>query len=160
MSGSPPQHRRWGRNRSVRLADFDYREHAAYHVTVCARRGTTPFTDPELATMVCETLFRLCDECGAYVGSYALIPNHLHMLLSPDRSGMSVVDLVRRIKGMTTNQNWDLGRSGQLWQPRFHDRVVRKSEGLSEVARCILQNPDRNGLSHDYRFRFVDTASA
>lgn len=156
MSKEAKRHKTWRKSRSVRLTDFDYREHVAYHVTVCARRGSTPFADHELATMVCESMSRLCNECGAYLGAYSLMPDHLHILVSPDRSGMSLGDLIGRIKGTTTNQSWKLGWSGQLWQKRFYDHIVRKSEGIAEVARYIFENPARSGLPDDYPFRFVD----
>ena len=73
------------------------------------------------------------------------MPDHLHVLLSPDRSGMSLGDLIGRIRGTTTNESWKLGWSGQLWQKRFYDHIVRKSEGVTEVARYIFENPDRKG---------------
>ncbi len=158
MSEPTSQHKTWRRNRSVRLADFDYREHAPYHVTVGARHGTTPFTEAKLAKMVCETLSCVCEECGAYLGAYCLMPDHLHILVSPDESGMRLGDLVGRFKGKTTNASWKLGWSGQLWQPRFYDHIVRKSEGIAQVGRYILENPDRKGLPDDYPFRFVDPA--
>ncbi len=147
----------WGRNRSVRLPDFDYREHVPYHVTVCARRGTTPFTNRELAAIACESLSCLCNEYRAYLGAYCLMPDHLHILVSPDRSGMTLGNLIGRIKGTTTNKSWKLGWSGQLWQKRFYDHIVRKSEGIVEVARYLFENPDRKGLPSEHPFRFVDT---
>ena len=156
MPETSPGYGTWHRNRSVRLPNFDYREHVPYHVAICARHGTTPFTNRELAVMVCETLSRLCNEYRAYLGAYCLMPDHLHVLLSPDRNGMSLGDLIGRIKGTTTNESWKLGSSGQLWQKRFYDHIVRKSEGITEVARYIFENPDRKGLPHDYPFRFVD----
>ncbi len=62
-----------------------------------------------------------------------------------------------RASTATTNESWKLGWGGRLWQPRFYDHIVRKSEGIAEVARYIFENPDRKGLADDYPFRFVDT---
>ena len=160
MSEPPTRYKTWRKSRSVRLADFDCREHVPYHVTVCARRGTTPFANHKLATMVCESLSRLCNEYREYLGAYCLMPDHLHILASPDRSGMSLGDLIGRIKGATTNESWKLGWSGRVWQPRFYDHIVRKSEGIAEVARYIFENSDRKGLPEYYPFRFVDPALA
>ncbi len=140
----------------MRLPNFDYREHYPYHVIVCARPDTRPFTDPDVANMVCESLCRMCEKCGAYVGAYCLMPDHLHMLISPDRSGITLGSLVGRIKGVTTNASWKLGWSGRLWQARFFDHIVRKSEGIADVAQYIFQNPDRKGMAEDYPHRFVD----
>ncbi|UCE61730.1 MAG: transposase [Phycisphaerales bacterium] len=156
MAENSTRYRTWSQNRSVRLPEFDYREHVPYHVTVCAWHGMTPFANIALATMVCESLSRLCDEYRAYLGAFCLMPDHLHILLSPDRSGLTLGDLIGRVKGSTTNQSWKLGWSGKLWQPRFYDHIVRKSEGVAEVARYIFENPERKELRNDYPFRFVD----
>lgn len=156
MSDDGTRYKTWGRSRSVRLAGFDYREHVPYHVTVCAKKGTQPFTDSALALMVCETIERMCDECDAYVGAYCLMPDHLHILLSPDESGLPLGDVIGRIKGLTTKRSWALGFSGILWQARFYDHIVRKSKRIASVARYIYENPDRRGLSVDYPYRFVD----
>ena len=84
------------------------------------------------------------------------MPDHLHVLLSPDRSGIELGDLIGRFKGITTNAGWKLGWSGPLWQPRFYDHIVRKSEGIAKVAQYIYENSDRAGMPIDYPFRFVD----
>ncbi len=146
----------WGRNRSVRLPGFNYRKHTPYHVVMCARSGTTPFADLKLAEMTCESIVRIAGDAGAYVGAYCLMPDHLHVLISPDRSAMALGELIGRLKGVTTNKSWNLGWSGQLWQKRFYDHIVRKSEGIANVARYIYGNPDRKGLGADYPYRFVD----
>lgn len=156
MTDHIPRYKTWGRSRSVRLAGFDYREHVPYHVTVCAKKGTQPFRDTNLASMVCETIHRKCYEYGAYLGAYCLMPDHLHVLLSPAESGMTLGTVIGRIKGLTTKQSWEYGWTGVLWQQRFHDHIVRKSEGISAVARYINENPDRKGLRVDYPYRFID----
>ncbi len=149
------KYRTWGRNRSVRLPDFDYTDHAPYHVTVRAHPGTAPFGQSPIAEMVCITLTEFLEEVGAYLGAFCLMPDHLHVLLSPDCSKLLLGDVVGRFKGLTTNKSWTVGWSGALWQPRFHDHIVRKREGITAVAQYIYENPDRKGLPEDYPYRFV-----
>ncbi|MEE9296823.1 MAG: transposase [Phycisphaerae bacterium] len=156
MDAKRSQFKTWGRNRSVRLRGFDYREHAPYHVVIAARSGTTPFTDARVAEKTCELIICGAGEAGAYLGAYCLMPDHLHLLISPDRSAMTLGELVGRLKGLTTNESWKLRWTGTLWQKRFYDHIVRKSEGIAEVARYIYENPDRKGLTADYPYRFVD----
>ena len=144
MPKTPRPPRTWGQSHSVRLADFDYREHVPYHVTVGTPRGTTPFTNCRLAPMVCKSLWRLCDEYRAYLGAYCLIPDHLHILLSPDRSGMTLGDIVGRIQGTTTNESWKLGWKGPLWQKRFYDHIVRK-RGHRRSRALHLREPRPEG---------------
>ncbi len=116
MSSSQRRLKTWGGNKSVRLGDFDYAQHAPYHVIVRSRPGTTPFVDGRLAATVCKILRETADELGAYLGIYCLMPDHLHVLLSPDRSALTLGGLVGWFKGLTTNASWSLGWAGKLWQ--------------------------------------------
>ncbi len=150
------RYKTWGKNRSVRLPGFDYAEHQPYHVILCAREGTRPFSNPALAADVRERLVNFLHEANAYLGAYCLLPDHLHVLMSPDRSGLSLGQLIGQFKGVTTNASWKLGWSGALWQARFYDHIVRKHEGIVTVARYIYENSDLAGLPPDYPFRFVD----
>ncbi|HEV3310237.1 MAG TPA: hypothetical protein VG815_06950 [Chloroflexota bacterium] len=40
-----------------------------------------------------------------------------------------------------------LGNSGDLWQPKFYDRIVRHVEALDRIVDYILENPIRRGLA-------------
>ena len=150
----------WGGSKSVRLAGFDYAQHAPYHVVVRTHPGTAPFANSLLATAVCTLLRETSEELGTYLGVYCLMPDHLHTLVSPDRSGLELGNLVGRFKGLTTNASWDLGWTGKLWQPRFYDHIVRKSEGIAEVARYIYENPERKGFDSGYPYRWIDPSLA
>jgi putative transposase len=50
------------------------------------------------------------------------------------------------MKSFTTRQSWAVGQQGQLWQGRFYDRVMRRSDDVRAIAQYILQNPVRGGL--------------
>ncbi len=146
----------WGQNKSVRLQDFDYHEHAPYHVIVRCRPGAAPFGRTVMATMAAEALTTLLGELNAHLGAFCLMPDHLHVLLSPDQSGRSVGEIIGRYKGITTKRSWFLGWEGRLWQAPFYDHIVRRSESIVDVARYIYENPDRRGLSSEYPYRWVD----
>ncbi len=156
LEATKTKYRTWARSRSVRLADFDYTEHAPYHVTVRARPEAAPFLRAPIAEMVCTALTDHIEQTGAYLGAFCLMPDHLHVLMSPDRSGLLLGDVIGRVKGLTTNKSWKLGWNGVLWQPRFHDHIVRKREGIAKVAQYIYENPERKGLSAGYPYRFID----
>jgi len=150
-----PRYRTWGRNRSVRLDGFDYRDHFPYHVTICARVGTNPFDRASIAEMVCKTLQEYLKPSNAYLGAFCLMPDHLHVLLSPDRSELALGQLIGRFKGLTTNASWKFGWRGPLWQARFYDHIVRNREGIAKVGQYVYENSDRAGLPVDYPYRYV-----
>jgi len=155
-----PRLRTWGGNKSVRLRGFDYSEHVPYHVVVRAVGHSTPFVDDRLATSCCRLLVDVCDKLNAYLGCYCLMPDHLHILLSPDQSGLQLGSILGRYKSLTTRQSWTFGHCGRLRQPRFYVHIVRKSEDIVAVARYIYENPDRKGLEKEYPYRWFDPAVA
>lgn len=146
----------WGKNRSVRLPGFDYREHAPYHVIICAREGSRPFSTVPLAAATCNILEEMAASLNFYLAAYCLMPDHLHILLSPAGSKLSLCEVIGRFKGKTTNNSWKFGWQGQLWQDRFYDHIVRKDESITETAKYILDNPMRASLGESYPYRWAD----
>ena len=96
----------WGGNKSVRLRGFDYSEHVPYHVIIRARPTTSPFLIVTVAETVCSTLIEVFRSTDAYLACYCLMPDHLHLLFSPDRSGLTVGQIVARFKGLSTRRAW------------------------------------------------------
>jgi REP element-mobilizing transposase RayT len=152
-----------------RLTQFDYAsaDHA-YFVTARARTGT-PFIDRRLAEIVVDSLNWMRTHRRVAIYAYCLMPDHLHVLLQlpgqppqPTRpsSGRprpaanrdpqaALGAVIGNFKSFTTNRSWKLGHKGQLWQARFYDHIVRRSEDGLAVARYILDNPVRKGLVED-----------
>ena len=146
----------WGKNKSTRLQGFDYSTHYPYHVIIRTDSNKKPFHENHLAMMVCDSLQKVVVDVNAYLASYCLMPDHLHLLLSPDVSGLTIGEIIGKFKGITTNFSWKLGWSGRLWQKRFYDHVLRKNEAIEKVARYIYENPERKGLSKNYPYRWFD----
>jgi REP element-mobilizing transposase RayT len=143
-----PQSIIYGKHR--RLPDFDYSNpDVAFFVTSRSRPGTAPFQTEALNAEVISTLNWLHTHRGISIYAYALLPDHLHLLLRLGGDKKSLSDLMNSMKTFTTKQSWKLGCSGQLWQHRFHDHVVRMGESGALIAEYILQNPVRRGLVNE-----------
>ena len=78
---------------------------------------------------------------------YCLMPDHLHLLLSPTVQKISVSKFIGAFKSKSTRIAWDFGIVGKLWQRRFHDHIVRTQGDLKNIGQYILDNPVRGGLS-------------
>jgi REP element-mobilizing transposase RayT len=153
-----------------RLPGFDYADpDAVYFLTLRARTGT-PFTDPRLADEVIASLQWLRKHRGITLYAYCLMPDHLHLLLqlpeneqgtvAPAPSGrprpaaiadpkLALGTLIGSFKSFTTNRSWKLGRRGLLWQVRYYDHIVRKTEDGRRIAQYIIENPVRKGVVAD-----------
>jgi REP element-mobilizing transposase RayT len=117
-----------------------------YFVTTCAQKDTAPFTDERLAQVVIDALTWLRAERDVRLYAYCLMPDHLHVLLQLGGSGRPLGAAIGAVKRFSTKASWDMGYSGQLWQDRFYDHVMRTSEDGKRMARYILENPVRRGL--------------
>ena len=88
------------------------------------------------------------------LGAYAILANHVHVLLLPKISSSR---LLQSLKGSTARQaNLILGRTGEtFWQAESYDHWVRDESEWQRIAAYIEENPVKAGLVHrasDYRW--------
>ena len=86
---------------------------------------------------------------GVTVERYVIMPNHIHILLSTSATcKTSVSDIIGVFKSLSTRAvNVELGRNGtKLWQPGFHDHIVRNEIDYARICEYIENNPKRWAL--------------
>lgn len=118
-----------------------------YFFTIRVYHDSQPFTRRDLSDLVLDVLRAEQELSGGIVYTYCLMPDHVHVLLSPSHPGVSALTFVDRFKGRSTNRSWTVGWQGKLWQPRSYDHIVRADEDLLAIADYILHNPVRKGLA-------------
>ncbi len=140
MDRDRPQRKR------LRLQHFDYSNpNYVYFVTLCSDKQTKPFSNLKLAEEVIACLHYRRDGGDIKLYCYCLMPDHLHLALSP-RKSLSVSEIIKSFKSFTTKLSWGYGREGKLWQRSFYDHIARTREDLLEICEYILLNPVRKGL--------------
>ena len=79
------------------------------------------------------------------LGAYAVLSNHVHVLLLPK---ISPSRLLQSLKGATARQaNLILGRTGEtFWQAESYDHWVRGPDEWQRIAAHIEENPVKAGL--------------
>jgi putative transposase len=96
-------------------------------------------------------LFRECIrsavlENGCALHAYVLMPNHLHLLISPD-SPNGIARTIQAISRRYVRQyNKRHSRTGTLWEGRYRSTVVESERYLFTCYRYIEHNPVRAGL--------------
>jgi len=134
------------RRKTIRLPGAAYADPSAVcSITIVTRERLRFFEDDSLAA-ACMAL--LADEPlqgRASIHAYCLMPDHLHLLLSP-ASGSSLVDFVREFKGLSTRLAREHEIAGAIWQRSFFDRFLRSDEAFERVVRYVLENPVRAGI--------------
>jgi putative transposase len=78
------------------------------------------------------------------------MPDHLHAVAEGSSDATDFRAFVRDFKqrsAFTFKQR----TSQRLWQPSFHDRILRDAESTADVVCYVLYNPVRAGLVSDAR---------
>jgi REP element-mobilizing transposase RayT len=135
----------WGRGRTVRLADHDYAADCPVHVTICALGGR-PFANAAVAALVCASVEQAATKLAFRLYAYCLMPDHLHVLLSPGDSRRPIADFLHSMKSYTTCEYRRMCGVARLWQTTAYDHVLRDDERVPSVAAYIANNPVRAEL--------------
>ena len=112
-----------------------------YFVTTDAWHKRAVFRVTEVAELVCSRIVA-CRDQGAYsLHAFVLMPDHLHLLLTPGNS-MSLEKAMQLIKGGSSYQiRKQRGSRMEIWQPGFHDWTIRDRDDFRAKHEYIRLNP-------------------
>jgi len=131
----------------------------AHHVTQRGNRRQETFFNDEDYGAYLSLLGEGCSRCGVEVWAYCLMPNHVHLIVVPDRE-----DGLRRALGeahrrYTRRINFREGWRGYLWQGRFASFAMDERY-LLRAARYVELNPVRAKLCRaPWRWRWSSAAA-
>ena len=118
-----------------------------YFITFNTHDRTPFFNDFELAKLFCQQIKSNEKQQHCTWLAWVLMPDHFHGLLKLNESNTELSKTVGTLKGSTSFIiNKKLNRKGQLWQPAYHDRALRKEEDRIAIARYIVANPLRKKI--------------
>ena len=144
-----------GRRKKIRLDPALYATaNLVCSMTICSADRIPRFTDARFADAIVAHLALQASASRVTLHAYCLMPDHLHLLVSPN-GGISLVGFVQAFKSRSTRLAWEHGHDGAIWQPRFYDHFLRQEEDIRRVVEYILNNPVRQGIVadwHDYRW--------
>jgi len=131
--------------RPPRAKSFEYLGFYRYLVTAgtCDRRPW--FGDAQCARPIASQIPRFFGALEFDVVAFCIMPDHVHLLLEGKAPHADLCRAVSRWK-QQTGYEWLSRKRGRLWQPGFHDRVLREADDTRAVVAYILQNPVRAGL--------------
>jgi REP element-mobilizing transposase RayT len=152
--------RTYGCSRAPRLTECDYAGAEVIHLTNCAASGR-PFATEVVAQMICADVEFYTRKMSYELYGYCLMPDHLHVPVSPGSSGVLVTKWLQVFKSHTGHEFVRLGGKAPLWQRSAYDHGCRKGETAEGVLAYIVNNPVRAGLADcwtDWRWTkvFID----
>jgi putative transposase len=106
---------------------------------------------------VAETLMAIRQSTTSYdfaLIAYCFMPDHLHLVLQATAESSDLCECMRVMK-QRAGFHFKKRTGRHLWQPSYHDHVLRDDETLLKVVRYVLENPVRGRLvasPRDYPF--------
>jgi len=133
-------------DRPQRLVGVSYVGFQRYFVTTCTAFRKPLFNDHAVAADIAEQILQLSREFEFAIIAYCFMSDHVHLLLGGRSEQADLERFVKRAK-QVTGFAYRRTHRGSLWQPGYHERVLRDDEATLTVAQYILENPVRAGLA-------------
>ncbi len=116
-----------------------------YHVTARGNERRPVFRDRQDRLRFLETLAQVVARFGWLCLAYCQMGNHYHLLLETPQPNLARG--MRQLNGVYAQRfNRGHGRSGHLFQARYHSTLVQKDAHLRVAAAYVVTNPVRAGL--------------
>ncbi|MGO4870677.1 MAG: transposase [Roseiarcus sp.] len=116
-----------------------------HHVTQRGNRGERVFLGPQDYALYRDWLAQSCRKFGVAVWAYCLMPNHVHLILTPSDAAGLALALSRAHRLYAGYFNVRARQTGHLFQGRFGS-VAMDEDHLMAAARYVALNPVRARL--------------
>ena len=116
-----------------------------HHVTQRGNRRERVFFGPEDFRFYRRLLAEAAQQASTEVWAYCLMPNHVHLMLTPRGENGLRDTLAEAHRQYTRFINERHGWTGHLWQGRFGS-VAMDEDHLESAVRYVSLNPVRAGL--------------
>jgi putative transposase len=121
-----------------------YRRPVVAHVTARGNARQSIFLDDVDYLTFLRLLRAVVAEHAWDLHTYCLMPNHYHLVLgSTEPLGLGMQLVNGRYARLFNRRH---GRSGHLFERRYHPTPVESDEHFTETCRYIAENPLRAGL--------------
>ena len=144
-----------GRSRSNRLSNYDYSKDRPVHVTLCTDQKKNMFNSDVNAKITINELLKTAKDFRFRILCYCLMPDHLHVVISPGESNLSISKFLNIFKGKTTTLFRKKEGLGKMWQRSAFDHIIRAGEDLKIIIEYIMNNPVRNGYCKESGGLFI-----
>ena len=116
-----------------------------YAITTATHQRRALFLRTANAELLVSALFHYRDQGRYLLHGFVVMPEHLHVLLTPSAS-QTIERCAQCIKGgFSHSLRAQFG--GEVWQTGFHEQRIRDAEDFQNQLGYIAANPDKRGLA-------------
>jgi putative transposase len=120
---------------------------ATYFVTTNTWQRRGLFRSPEIASIVEDAIFRYRDASDYRVHGHVVMPDHLHIILTPGKS-TSLEKAVQLMKGGSSREIGKRpGMRFPVWHEGFTEHQIRDRGDFDSHVKYIDENPVKAGLA-------------
>jgi putative transposase len=129
----------------------------AYFVST-QTKGRKPFFRHERWARLMLSTLNHYEGTGYKLHAYVVMPDHLHLLISPFESVEKALQLIKG--GFSFRAKRELEWNGEIWQPGFTDHRIRDMEDWQEHLAYIRNNPvNAHMVSDGTQYEFMGMPS-
>lgn len=118
-----------------------------YAVTIVCSERLRLLRPTHQAETVLATLFRYRTEHRFLLHAFVVMPDHLHLVLSPPVSLEQTIGIVKGGTSFVLRKSY----KGPIWQEGYYSHRVRDANDFTGQVSYVAANPERKGWQ-DYSF--------
>lgn len=114
---------------------------STYAITILTHQRRSHFQRTANADLFIATLFRYRDAGKFQLHGFAVMPDHVHVLITPaiDQSTSRCIQLMKGGYSFAVREQ----SPGEIWHPSHHEHRVRDPEDFDAQKQYIANNPTR-----------------
>jgi putative transposase len=116
---------------------------ATYFITTNTWQRRALFQNPNTASIVEAAIFRYRDAGHYHLHRYVVMPDHIHLILTPAQS-TSLEKAVQLVKGGSSHE---IGSRFPVWRVGFTEHQIRDRSDFDLHVRYVDDNPVKAGLA-------------
>ena len=120
--------------KNIRLPHYDYSSMGYYFVTVSSKLRQPLLIQNQ---SYIERAFESLSVDNAFLDFYVIMPDHLHIIVALENSGLKLGEVIRRFKARASRE-----AGIKLWQPNYYEHVIRTEKALGKIREYIQNNPE------------------
>jgi putative transposase len=114
---------------------------STYAITILTHQRRSHFQRTANGDLFIATLFRYRDQGKFQLHGFAVMPDHVHLLITPaiDQSTSRCIQLIKGGYSFAVREQ----SAGQVWHSGYHEHRIRDEDDFKAQKQYIANNPSR-----------------